>query len=102
MIDDSLTFDEISGGRLAATAHMRSLLAVNRLGYTWENYGVLWETDHNLPLSNISFLSTLPFILLINHYTNLVPMEHSLNMKKGSTNKWDKIPKLIPQDSPSY
>ncbi len=30
-IDERLTFDELCGGRLAATAHMRCVLAVNKL-----------------------------------------------------------------------
>ncbi len=99
--DECVSFDELCGGCLAAIDHMSSLLALKKyteLGYSWINYAMVWETDHNLPFSNLDNNSTQSFVFLINHYTNICPMEHYPNLKKGGRNVWNDDP----ESSPSY
>jgi hypothetical protein len=80
---------------------MSALLALKKyteLGYSWINYGKAWETDHNLPFSNLNNNPTQSFVFLINHYTNFYPMEHNANIVKDGRNVWDDDP----ESSPSY
>ena len=54
-------------------------------GMTWDNYGrktnVDWSIDHIIPLSSAS---TLEEVKKLNYYTNLRPMWHIDNIKKGN------------------
>ncbi len=47
---------------------------------TWENYGLLWEIDHIIP---ISLAKSEIQVIELNHYTNLRPLLKIENRKKG-------------------
>lgn len=52
---------------------------------SWDNYGIkpgFWSIDHIIPLSSVD-LSDRDEFLKINHYTNLRPLLHELNIKKS-------------------
>jgi len=42
----------------------------------WENYGVVWDIDHIVPLSTAI---TEEDVLRLNHYTNLQPLDSYIN-----------------------
>lgn len=50
-------------------------------GMTWDNYGLYWNIDHKIPLSNGYSIEK---IYELNHYTNLKPMKCSENFSKGT------------------
>jgi hypothetical protein len=53
-------------------------------GMTWDNYGnkkESWSIDHIIPISSAQ---TEEDIYILNHYTNLRPMWHVANIKKGN------------------
>ena len=55
-------------------------------GMNWDNYGNksnCWSIDHIIPLSSAK---TEEDIVKLNHYTNLKPMWHVDNIKKGNKN----------------
>lgn len=59
-------------------------------GMSWDNYGNKdgnWSIDHIIPLSSVDLEDREQFIK-VNHYTNLQPLWHIENMKKGN-----KLPK---------
>ncbi len=63
--------------------HIESLF---KPGMTWDNYGNkegCWSIDHIKPLSKFD-VSDRQQLLEACHYTNLQPMWHILNIKKGS------------------
>lgn len=48
---------------------------------TWNNYGIYWQIDHIYPVSKCL---NEEHLLLLNHYTNLRPLEASENNKKNN------------------
>jgi hypothetical protein len=52
---------------------------------SWDNYGnnkeTDWSIDHIIPISSAT---TLEEFYKLNHYTNLRPLWHIDNMKKGN------------------
>lgn len=55
-------------------------------GMTWDNYGTkpgFWSIDHIIPLSIVDLTDREEF-LKVNHYTNLRPLWHIDNIKKGN------------------
>lgn len=55
-------------------------------GMTWDNYGNkegCWSLDHIKPLSRFNLENKEEF-LLANHYTNIQPLWHIENMRKGN------------------
>ena len=57
-----------------------------QLGMSWDNYGNKegnWSIDHIIPLSRVNLEDKEQF-LKVNHYTNLRPMWHIDNIKKGN------------------
>lgn len=64
--------------------HLESLF---KFGMNWNNYGNKegqWSLDHILPLSKIDLTNKDEF-LRANHYTNLQPLWHFDNIKKGNS-----------------
>ncbi len=43
---DETEMSELVGGHIRATKYMTGLLAASNGYYTWENYGIFWDTDH--------------------------------------------------------
>ena len=43
---------------------------------TWENYGIVWDIDHKIPLATAD---TEDKVLELNHYTNLQPLDSYIN-----------------------
>lgn len=63
--------------------HLESLFEP---GMSWNNYGNKegqWSIDHIIPLSKVDLTNKEEF-LKVNHYTNLRPMWHIDNIKKGN------------------
>lgn len=55
-------------------------------GMDWNNYGNKegqWSIDHEYPLSEVDDLTKKELFLPVIHYTNLQPMWHIDNLKKG-------------------
>ena len=50
-------------------------------GMTWNNYGILWEIDHVIPLSHDKSLNGF---VRLNHHNNLQPLWTEDNRKKGN------------------
>ena len=63
----------------------------------WENYGLVWNIDHIIPLS---IAKTNHQVYELNHYKNLRPMYSTDNFKKGNKlNKcWQKFQKEKHED----
>lgn len=51
-------------------------------GMTWENYGIIWNIDHIIPIAYKN--PTLDEIVKRLHYTNTQPLNISENSKKGN------------------
>jgi hypothetical protein len=63
--------------------HLESLFEP---GMSWDNYGNKegqWSIDHIIPLSNVDLADRDQF-LKVNHYTNLQPLWHIDNLRKGN------------------
>lgn len=63
--------------------HIESLF---RPGMNWDNYGNKsgqWSIDHKIPLSCVD-LTDRNLFLMVCHYTNLQPLWHLDNLKKGN------------------
>jgi uncharacterized protein YbcC (UPF0753/DUF2309 family) len=43
---------------------------------SWENYGIIWDIDHIIPLSSAI---TQDDLIRLNHYTNLQPLDSFIN-----------------------
>lgn len=55
-------------------------------GMTWENYGRVWEVDHEIPLCRFD-VRREDQMLIASHYTNLRPM-----LKQANKEKHGKLP----------
>jgi hypothetical protein len=53
---------------------------------TWENYGVYWNIDHTIPLSDFDLADPEQY-LKASHYTNVKPMTVADNVRKGGKKK---------------
>lgn len=49
---------------------------------SWNNYGKYWQIDHVKPLL---LAKTKEELYILNHYSNLRPLENKENMKKGKS-----------------
>ena len=78
-----LSFHALSGGRIMCINHMTSLLVDHPKGFTWENYGVKWETDHIWQYAELDWRKKWHRFKL-NNYLNLVP----LTPKQNQDNRW--------------
>ena len=47
----------------------------------WLNHGSYWHIDHIIPLS---WAKNVEEVIKLNHYTNMQPLEASLNLKKNN------------------
>jgi hypothetical protein len=65
--------------------HMTSLLVDHPKGFTWENYGVKWETDHIWQYDQVDWRKKWHRFKL-NHYLNLQPLTPKENADKNY--KW--------------
>jgi hypothetical protein len=56
---------------------------------TWENYGIIWDIDHIVPLSTAK---TEEDVIRLNHYTNLQPLDRYINrnIKRDRTDFYNK------------
>jgi hypothetical protein len=57
-----------------------------QIGMSWSNYGNKegnWSIDHIIPLSRVNLEDKEQF-LIVNHYSNLQPLWHIDNMRKGN------------------
>ena len=57
-----------------------------QMGMSWDNYGNKqgnWSIDHIIPLSRVDLEDKEQF-LKVNHYSNLQPLWHVDNMRKGN------------------
>ena len=54
----------------------------------WENYGIIWDIDHIIPISSAI---TEEDIIRLNHYTNLQPLDSYINryIKKDKVDFYD-------------
>jgi hypothetical protein len=55
-------------------------------GMSWDNYGNKegnWSIDHIIPLSRVDLKDRVQF-LKVNHYSNLQPLWHIDNIRKGN------------------
>jgi hypothetical protein len=52
-------------------------------GMQWNNYGTYWHVDHIVPVSHFD-LSDLYHAKMVNHWTNLQPLEAEKNLKKSN------------------
>jgi hypothetical protein len=50
---------------------------------TWENYGIYWDIDHIIPISNFDF-SDEKQIKICFHWTNLQPLNKKINQSKSN------------------
>lgn len=66
-----------------ATEHITKLLP---MGWTWANYGRVWEIDHIIPLS-AGQLTDHDHLNRVCHYTNLRPMSVTENRRR-KRGKW--------------
>jgi hypothetical protein len=64
---------------------MTSLLVDHPLGYTWENYGEIWGTDHIWPYDNLNRKKVWHRFKL-NNFINLQPLKSKDNSDKN--NDW--------------
>jgi len=56
-----------------------------RPGMTWENYGIVWEIDHSIPIAAFNFEKPNDFdFKLCWSLKNLQPLEAKANMSKGA------------------
>lgn len=55
-------------------------------GMTWDNYGTYWQVDHIRPKASFDLFDREQR-KLVNHFTNLQPLEAEKNLKKSD--KWD-------------
>lgn len=53
---------------------------------SWDNHGIYWEIDHIIPLASAINNKELRKLC---HYTNLQPLESSINRIKGSRLDWN-------------
>ena len=77
------TMELLGCNKLEFKSHIENLF---KIGMTWENYGNKenqWSIDHITPLAAFN-LFDYEQLLKANHYTNLQPLWHIDNMKKGS------------------
>ena len=63
-------------------------------GMSWDNYGIEWELDHIQPMSSFD-LSDPNQVMMVNHISNLQPMNPSLNRSKGNKIIPKKITRLL-------
>jgi hypothetical protein len=52
-------------------------------GMTWENYGSFWTLDHIVPLSSFD-LTDARQRMIVNHISNLRPLNAKENIRKGN------------------
>lgn len=78
--DKSQRTAELIGGVQNLRTHLEALL---RPGWSWENYGVLWEIDHIKPLSKFD-LSDPEQQKIAFHFSNTQPLLILDNRSKGN------------------
>ena len=78
-----LSFHALSGGRIMCINHMSSLLVDHPKGFTWENYGSAWQTEHKWAYSRVD-KRKIWHRFKLNNYLNLVP----LTPKQNQENRW--------------
>lgn len=57
----------------------------DRVAMDWDNYNIIWEFDHIIPILHGNFKNlTVETVLNRLHYTNIQPLYIDLNQKKGN------------------
>ncbi len=91
-----LSFHALSGGRIKCINHMTNLLVDHPKGFTWENYGVKWETDHIWQYAELDWRKKWHRFKL-NNFLNLQPLtpkETRIRITSGNCrNKYEKTEK---------
>jgi hypothetical protein len=82
IVNCGMSFHALSGGRIMCINHMTSLLVDHPQGFTWENYGEAWETDHIWPYAELDWRKKWHRFKLHN-YLNLQPLTPKENADKN-------------------
>jgi len=61
-------------------AHIESRF---QLGWSWDNWGSVWELDHIYPLTAADLVGSRPEFLAANNWRNLQPLSVEDNRRKG-------------------
>jgi hypothetical protein len=75
-LDDTISILEYTSNDLKS--HLESKF---QIWMNWDNYGVLWQVDHIIP---VSFFKECAPISIVNSLDNLRPLDKSYNLSRGN------------------